>query len=71
MKITESCPKCKSNEVVKIDNWSVQQFSHIKIGIISVAEVAHYVCCECGYIESWVESSHELKKIKEKYGSKS
>ena len=26
--------------------------------------VIRYVCCDCGYVENWVEREKELEKIK-------
>ena len=30
--------------------------------------VIRYVCCNCGYVENWVENRHELDKIKKTFG---
>ena len=30
--------------------------------------VIRYVCCECGYVENWVEAKEELLEIKKKFG---
>lgn len=30
--------------------------------------VIRYVCCDCGYVENWVESKGELDKIKKTFG---
>lgn len=27
-----------------------------------------YVCCECGYVEEWVESGEDLAKIEREFG---
>jgi hypothetical protein len=30
--------------------------------------ICRYVCCDCGYVENWVENRHELTKIKDTFG---
>lgn len=30
--------------------------------------VIRYVCCDCGYVENWVEEKEELEKIKNTFG---
>ena len=30
--------------------------------------VIRYVCCDCGYVENWVENQHELDEIKKVFG---
>lgn len=30
--------------------------------------VIRYVCCNCGYVENWVENRHELVEIKKTFG---
>lgn len=30
--------------------------------------VIRYVCCNCGYVENWVENRHELAEIKKTFG---
>ena len=27
-----------------------------------------YVCCDCGYVEEWIESKADLEKIRERFG---
>ncbi len=68
MKNTGKCTKCNSTDVVKVENRLGQQFDNIKIGFMGIAEVGKYICCDCGFIEDWVESSFDLKKLKERYG---
>lgn len=26
-----------------------------------------YVCCDCGYVEEWIEGRESLKKLEERY----
>ena len=67
MNNSRTCPKCQSTLVVKVDNSRGQQFNPIKTGALSVAQVSRYVCCDCGYVEEWIENNKDLKKIEEIY----
>jgi len=67
MKNIRTCPKCQSKVFIKVDNSRGQQFNPIKTGTLTVAEISRYVCCDCGFIEEWIENKDDLKKIKEKY----
>ena len=61
------CPKCRSSRIAKINNSVGQQFNHIKLGLLTIADVSRYVCCDCGYTEEWLEKQKDLKKIAEMY----
>ena len=75
MKNSLTCPKCQSNEILRIPGK--QQMSaydvaqSIRVGgiIKSVASVERFVCGNCGFIEDWVESPEALEKIRSKYGA--
>lgn len=67
MKNLKTCPKCESTVFVKVENFRGQQLNSIKTGVLTVAEVSRYVCCDCGYVEEWIENKDDLKKIKGKY----
>ena len=32
--------------------------------------VIRYVCCDCGYVENWVEQPWELEKLRKTFGGK-
>jgi len=36
-------------------------------GYFTSAPVARYVCCACGYVESYIESPEDLKRIRRKF----
>lgn len=67
MKTSGTCPKCKSIEVVNVDN-RMDRSNHIHTGVLSTIEVQKYICCDCGYVEDWVENIYDLKEIKRKFG---
>lgn len=39
-----------------------------KVVTVERVPVARYVCCDYGYVESWVENQHELDEIKKTFG---
>ncbi len=73
MKNTKCCPKCCSKNIVRVPD-NAHRYLANSIAITNVAwvkriPVARYVCCDCGYVENWVENRHELTKIKETFGA--
>ena len=49
-----SCPKCGSGNIAK--EKTMRGWS------------GDYVCCDCGYVENWIENQHELGEIKKVFG---
>lgn len=73
MKNTGKCPKCGSENVVRIPDHPNSHASgnNIYTTTITLAgkiPVIRYVCCDCGYVENWVETKAELDKIKQIFG---
>lgn len=68
MKNTNTCPKCSSTDVVRIEGGFEPHDNHIQVGwsIFSAVPVHRYVCCECGYSEEWIDTA-DLPKLKEKF----
>ena len=74
MKTTHICPKCHSQNIVRVpDNHyrhasgnNIYTTTHTLIGKIPVIR---YVCCDCGYVENWVEKRGELGDILRAFGS--
>ncbi|BCX04264.1 MAG: hypothetical protein KatS3mg053_2202 [Candidatus Roseilinea sp.] len=68
MKTTGICPKCGSDIVARVPGQ--QDETSIIVdwgGYLTSAPVARYVCCACGYVESYVESPEDLDRIRRKY----
>lgn len=68
MKKNGVCPKCGSHEIVRIpDNGRYSSGNNIyttKATLTGKIPVIRYVCCECGYVENWIDSRSDLEKIK-------
>ena len=69
MKSTGQCPKCESQELLRIPG-ELQSKIGIPTGVLSWAPVTRYVCSQCGYLESFVEGPGTLKDLAEAYGKK-
>ena len=71
MKQTNVCPKCSSNEIIRIPGQAGAYGSgnNIPIGktILSAIKVTRYVCSHCGFSEEWIDNPDDLGKIKEKF----
>jgi len=70
MKITKHCPKCNSKDVLSIqgERQGYGRGNNIKVGIIGQVTPTKYVCCDCGFIEEWIDDPNDLLKIKKSHG---
>lgn len=73
MKNTGKCPKCGSGNVARIPDHPNRHASGNNIYTTTMTltgkiPVIRYVCCDCGYVENWVETETELDKIKQIFG---
>lgn len=73
MRNNGKCPKCGSVNVVRVPDNPCRHASGNNIytttaTLIGKIAVIRYVCCDCGYVENWVEREKELKKIKQSFG---
>jgi transposase-like protein len=67
MKNSNTCPKCKSTAVVRVDNNYGSQMNRIQTGLFTITQISRYVCCDCGYTEEWIEKQKDLDKIRTSY----
>jgi hypothetical protein len=67
------CPKCKSNDIVRIpaDIRGYGAGNNITVGwtIFNAVKVTRYLCATCGFSEEWIDSTADIAKLKAKYGS--
>lgn len=67
------CPKCKAQEVYTGKDIKFKKGTYgsntIPLGGIFGGEVAldNYVCADCGYVESYINSEKDLKKIADRW----
>ena len=60
MKNTKKCPKCQSTEIARFNGGAGVNSSgnYIVAGstiLFSSVGVHRYVCCNCGFVEEWVD----------------
>lgn len=73
MKNTCTCPKCGSHRIVRIPDTPRRHASGNNIYTTSVTllgkiPVIRYVCCDCGFVENWVETQREREEIVGTFG---
>ena len=66
MKSTRVCPKCGSNEILRVEGQvgAYGSGNNIVTGIFTATKVNRYVCCRCGYSEEWIDREDIPKLIK-------
>ena len=73
MKNTKLCPKCRSNDIVRIDGntGAYGSGNNIPLGatIFSAVKVHRYICCRCGFTEEWIDRE-DIEKIKNSHKAK-
>ena len=72
MKNTNCCPKCSSKNIACVPD-NAHRYLANSIAITNIAwvkriPVARYVCCDCGYVENWVETKKDRDEIKHTFG---
>lgn len=73
MKNAKRCPKCGSQNIVRVPDNQNRHASGNNIytstfTLIKKIPVIRYVCCDCGYVENWVETQSERDEIKRTFG---
>lgn len=72
MRNTDLCLKCGSHNIVRVPDDAHRYLANsiciTKRITVERVPVARYVCCDCGYVESWVETQRELDAIKGAFG---
>ncbi len=56
------CPKCKSEEVYV--DYGMRHGVIIPIHTFAPHPTKLYVCAECGYLEFYAQTGHDLSKVK-------
>jgi len=70
LKESNTCPKCKGTEIIRVEGKSgaYGTGNNIQLGLttFSAVLVHRYVCCNCGYTEEWI-NKEDLQKLIKKY----
>jgi predicted nucleic-acid-binding Zn-ribbon protein len=70
MRHTRICPKCESDDILKIkggSTWTGYQ-NFILGSLTKMVPVTRYLCANCGFSEEWVEDQKGLELLKKKHG---
>lgn len=72
MKRTGICPKCGSRDLVRVPDDAHRYLANsiciTRLVTVERVPVGRYVCCDCGYVENWVETRRDLDRIKGAFG---
>lgn len=65
MKVTKTCPKCGSKDLVRFDGYcgNYSSGNYIATSALGRVNVNSYVCCSCGYVEQWIDKE-DINKVK-------
>ena len=68
MKTSNTCVKCNSNNLRKIEGkYPLSKVNNIiKVSPFKTLYVTSYVCVECGYLEEWIEKPEDLEYLAKK-----
>lgn len=68
---SNKCPKCQSNEILRIPGttgvYGVGNNIPAGMTLFSSVLVTRLLCCLCGFTEEWIESKDDISKLKKKY----
>ncbi len=66
MKYKKVCPKCGSSSIVRFESelGAYGTGNYISVSALKNVYIHRYVCCDCGYVEEWIDKD-DLKRIKE------
>ena len=72
MKNTNCCPKCGSQAIIRVPDDAHRYLANsiciTNFAFVKRIPVARYVCCDCGYVENWVENRNERQELNRTYG---
>ena len=68
----KTCPKCDSEDFVATA-FGLTRGRQIGLttGLVKKVAPAVYVCCDCGFLEMWVDCKDDLNEIRNYYLDKS
>lgn len=64
----KTCPKCSSEEFVATE-FGLTRGRQIGIttGLVKKVTPSVYVCCDCGFLELWVDAQEDLNEVRNYY----
>lgn len=73
MKNNKICLKCNSNNIIKVPGktGSYGEGGNIPAGFLrGTVNISRYLCCNCGFIEEWVDNKSDIEKLVKEYGNR-
>lgn len=71
MKNSQVCPKCESNDIIRIPGkkGAYGAGNNIQVGftVMSAVKVTRYLCGTCGFSEEWIDEKADIQKLREKF----
>lgn len=71
MKHTKVCPKCEGTDILHVhgilEMGDIGNNIYTGASKLTAAPVGRYLCCECGYMEEWLDQLRDIEKIKKRY----
>ena len=64
MKNTKRCPKCQSDEIVRIPGHDQAYGGYNYMLGLKEVQPSKYVCCHCGFAEEYIETQQGIERIK-------
>ncbi len=64
------CPKCQARDILKIPDQAIGNIglgNRIAAGWRTV-RITRYLCCNCGFLEDWVDKPEDIARVRAKYG---
>lgn len=73
MRQNKRCPKCGSGDIARVPDNPRRHASgnNIYTTTLTLAgkiPVIRYICCDCGYVENWVENQAQREEIRRAFG---
>ncbi len=65
MKNTHICPKCNSNDILRVEGihegYGAGNIIRISL-LMKWVGVNRYICCNCGFVEEWIDKE-DIEKL--------
>ena len=64
------CPKCNGEKILRIpgETGIYGTGNNIPAGFLNgTVNISRYLCCNCGYMEEWVDNKEDINKVEERY----
>ena len=71
MKYTNLCPKCQSDDILRIEGevgaHGIGNNIRTGFSVFSSVKVTRFLCLNCGFSEEWIDSREDLEKLRNKF----